>query len=113
VYWKADTSSVGRASGCQPELLFVASVAVRMLSERIAVASRPSDHPMRLRPEKRRFRKMAYSMRSLLNRQLKPRRVSLFDDPGHERNPGLAEPMRESSDVFITGGETRGLRRGE
>jgi hypothetical protein len=84
-----------------------------MLSERIAVANRLSDHPMRLQPEKRRFRKMAYSMRSLLNRQLKPRRVSLFDDPGHERNPGLAEPMRESSDVFITGGETRGLRRGE
>jgi hypothetical protein len=44
VYWKADTSSVGRASGCQPEPLFVASVAVRMLSERIAVANRPSDH---------------------------------------------------------------------
>jgi hypothetical protein len=26
-------------------------------------------------------------------------------DPGYERNPGLAEPMRESSDVFIAGGE--------
>jgi hypothetical protein len=55
VYWKADTSSLGRASGCHPELLFVASVAVRMLSERIAVANRPSDHPMRLRPEKPRI----------------------------------------------------------
>ncbi len=34
------------------------------------------------------FRKMAYSMRSLSNRQLKPRRVSLFKDPGHEGNRG-------------------------
>src|ERR1700681_1669742 len=33
VDWKADASSVGRASGCQAELLFVASVAVCMLSE--------------------------------------------------------------------------------
>lgn len=59
------------------------------------------------------FRKMVYSMRSLLNGKLKPRRVSLSEDPGYERNPGLAEPMRESRDVFITGGDTHGLRRGE
>src|SRR5258708_28883680 len=57
---------------------------------------------------------MAYSMRSILSGQLKPRRVSLFEDPEHERNPGSsAESMRESSDVFIAGGETRGFRRGE
>src|SRR5260370_38597310 len=56
---------------------------------------------------------MAYSMGSILSGQLKPRRVSLFEDPEHERNPGSsAESMRESSDVFIAGGETRGVRRG-
>ena len=49
-------------------------------------------------------------MRSILSGQLKPRRVSLFEDPEHERNPGsCAESMRESNDVFIAGGETRGF----
>ena len=68
--------------------------------------------PMRLRPEKRRFRKMAYSMRSLLNRQLKPRRVSLFDDPGHERNPGLAEPHAgEQRCLHYRRGNTRAQAR--
>jgi len=50
----------------------------------------------------------------ILKRTAQARRVSLFEDPEHERIPDhVPNPMRESSDVFIAGGETRGSGRGE
>jgi len=49
-----------------------------------------------------------------LNRQLTLRRASVFQEPGTPENPGsCAESMRENRNVFINGGETRGLGRGE
>jgi hypothetical protein len=47
-----------------------------------------------------------------VSRQIKPRRVNLFQEPGNKRNPRSAESAAGEQDVFINGRETRGLRRG-
>jgi hypothetical protein len=70
----------------------------------------PKHHPERtdIGAETSRFRRFRGK------RQLKPRRVSLFQGPEAQENPGsCGESKWENRNVFVSGRETRGFRRGE